>query len=212
MYLSSSCRHVAALVVEELLAEGHAGAAEALLRESGLASADASGRDVEACRARLSLREAIMARRCDRALELACRVDPHLRERDPRVHFRLCQQIVLDALSLGRMSEALTAAATYLTSNPSDQPRWPQDVELDRELGRTMALFVFAGDNRTPASADDHDDQAIEHSAPPALARMLTDEWRMETAQLVNRALLAAQGVNAHARLSNMLAQALKKE
>lgn len=168
---------VLALIVDHLAFEGHRGALEALATESGckvpvlLDSVDR----------RVAARRAVMEGDSLLAIQLLEEVDPWLLHRQPKLHFRLRSQCVLDAICDGLWGEALACALQDLPSLVEAQEALRPDFEA------VMALFAFPAPEASP------------------LGHLLSPEHRRGTAEAVNAALLEMEGLQADTGLTGLL-------
>jgi hypothetical protein len=170
-------RELNQLVMQYLLTEGYAEAAEEFARESNIEPTI----ELEDVRRRLAIRQAIQRGDIECAIDRINELDPELLDAQPDLYFKLQQQRLIEYLRQGKLTEALTFAQEELAQRSEENPA------LLEELEQTMALFAF-------------DDKFVS-----PLGRLLEDAQRQRTAGQLNAAMLAAQSLPQNSKLSILL-------
>ena len=180
-----------ALVMNYLVTEGHAAAAETFAAESGTPGAplccarlpsgfapDAplphplAGVELGSIAARMAVRAAVASGDVAGAIERVNDLDPDVLEQRPSLLFALQRQRLIELIRAGDVDAALDFAAEYLA------PHAATDAAFLAEVEQALALLVFA----TPADA------------PPPLSELLAPAQRATAAGELNAAILNSQG------------------
>lgn len=187
-----------ALVMNYLVTEGHAAAAETFAAESGTPGASqqriraasglalrrlpllrAAGVELGAIAARMAVRAAVASGDVAGAIERVNDLDPDVLEQRPSLLFALQRQRLIELIRAGDVDAALEFAAEYLA------PHAATDAAFLEEVEQALALLVFA----SPADA------------PQPLAELLAPSQRAAAAGELNAAILNSQGQESGATL-----------
>lgn len=168
------------LVMNYLSVQGYREAALCLEQESGVALPA----NLEAIEDRESVRAALLDGNVYHAIELINDFDPEILDTQQELMFTLQQQQLIELIRTEKLEEALVFAQQELG------PRAVMDAAMLDELERTMALLAL-------------DKDSTDESSP--LARMLSVDQRLSTADSVNEALLTSLGQRTDPNLSALL-------
>ena len=188
-----------------LVTEGHAAAAETFAAESGTPGAPpqraasalppqqglqphtpparAAGVELGSIAARLAVRAAVASGDVAGAIEAVNDLDPDVLEQRPSLLFALQRQRLIELIRAGDVDAALDFAAEYLA------PHAATDAAFLAEVEQALALLVFA----SPADA------------PPPLAELLAPAQRAAAAGELNAAILNSQGQESGASMRFLL-------
>lgn len=170
-----------ALVMNYLTTQGHARAAEQFHAETGTPMA----LNPEGTRIRTVIRQSIEGGRPEEAIDKVVDLNPELLEDNPGLLFRLKKQEFIELVGKGKTEDALEFAEKELAGRVED------DDFLLKELETAMALLLFDDPSKSP------------------LSHLLGEEYRKETADKVNSAILSSetdQGTSRLPRLIHLLA------
>ncbi|KAI8108781.1 hypothetical protein M9435_005198 [Picochlorum sp. BPE23] len=170
-----------ALVMNYLTTQGHARAAEQFHIETGTPMT----LNPEGTRIRTNIRQSIENGRPDEAIDKVVDLNPELLEDNPALLFRLKKQEFIELVVQGKTEEALEFAEQELAGRVED------NEFLLKELETAMALLLFDNPREGP------------------LSYLSGEEYRKETADQVNDAILSSetdQGTSRLPRLIHLLA------
>ncbi|GBG28845.1 Glucose-induced degradation protein 8-like [Hondaea fermentalgiana] len=170
------------LLIEYLLTEGYVRSALLLKEEAG---ADADESEFERVGSRNDIRDAVLSRDMERAMELTDAVAPEVLRQNPKLLFRLRKHMLIRLIRQGDINEAITFAQTKLAPLIG-----PDDLEMRHDLEQVMALLIF----------DDIDASPVAH--------VLHDSEVKDTARMLNGAILRNQGRSDEAKLLRLIQEA----
>ncbi|KAL1925585.1 uncharacterized protein VTP21DRAFT_468 [Calcarisporiella thermophila] len=165
------------LVMNYLLIEGYKDAAEKFSAESGLEPQI----DLRSVQERTEIRNAVYSGNIEEAIEKVNDLDPEILDTNPKLYFHLKQQLLIEKIRKGQITEALEFAQEELA------PRGEENPEFLEELERTMALLIFDNNSSSPVS------------------NLLGAAHRQRTASELNAAILVAQSQEKEPKLPNMI-------
>jgi len=174
--------------MDYLVLEGYQAAAEEFSKEANVIPPV----DFNSIETRMTIREAVQRGDVEEAIELVNDLNPEILETNPKLHFHLQQQRLIEHIRHGRTDEALNFAAAELAPRGEDNP------DFLRELERTMTLLAFNSAG-TGASA------GAGASAPANIAELLTPAQRAKTAGELNTAILESMSQGKEAKLAGLI-------
>jgi hypothetical protein len=122
-------------------------------------------------------------------------------ETNPKLHFHLQQQRLIEHIRHGRTDEALNFAAAELA------PRGEENPDFLRELERTMTLLAFnsAGMGVGVGAGGVGVGVGEGVGAPASIAELLTPAQRAKTAGELNAAILESMSQGKEAKLAGLI-------
>jgi len=185
------------LVLDYLIIEGYTVAARNFCSESGITCP----LDFDSIDQRMKIKQAILKGDIEDGISRCNDLDPEILSMNPRLHFTLLLQRLIELIRQSRIPEALIFAQTDLA------PKGESNPEFLSELEKTLALLAFDCTPskppvvKKPTKGKKKEEEEEKLVLPNSLANLLLPSQRIETANLLNMEILKWQNHGSEGKL-----------